>query len=294
MATAKRFASQLDHRAQVARARRHLGRGGAAELASVARAAGASMFHLARLHRAITGETVGRARTRMRIEAAAAALLADLRRPVTAIALEVGYATPSSLNKAFRAALGMTPGAFRAAPARERAARLARLVPAREPPRYELAGPTIQRTPDFCVVCVREHGPYAAVSGPLAWAALELQLAAHPRAGTRMAASHDDPRRAPADGLRYDAAVVIGADEPTPPGLQRATWRGGAFAVFAMRGDYRYIEDAFRAIFAGWPRHGLTKRAGPCLERYPDDPALAPPDRLRCELWVPILDPESP
>lgn len=295
MATAKRFSRVMDHRAQVARARRYLRRnvGREVELKAVAKAAGASMFHLARLHRAITGETVGGARTRMRIEAAAAALVKAPKRAVGAIALEVGFETPSSLNKAFRAALGVSPSEFRAATAAERARRLARLGEARTKPRYRLRGPVIRRSEGWRVVYVRELGPYADVSGPLAWAELELRLAAQPLAGTRIAASYDDPRSEPAESLRYDAGVVVDAETAAPAGTKRATWAGGAFAVFAFGGDFRFIADAFRAIFAGWDRARWVVRDAPCLELYPDDPSLLPVERLRAELWVPIEDPEE-
>ncbi len=291
MATAKRFANVMDHRAQVARARRFLHRHVADDvaLAAVARAAGASMYHLARLYRAIAGETVGHALTRMRIEQAAAALTQAPRRPVSAIALETGFRTPSSLNKAFRAALGMSPTEFRAATADERRDRLARLVVVQaEPPAYVLSGPVIRQAAAMRVVYVRELGPYAEVSGPLAWAMLETRIAATPLvAGQRISASYDDPKRVVGDALRYDAGVIVGPGVAAPPGTRVSTWAGGAFAVYEHRGDYRFIADAFRQIFAEWPR-GRTVRDAPCLELYCSDPHAVPAARLMAELWVPI------
>jgi AraC family transcriptional regulator len=289
---AKRSWRTLDHRVQVARARRFLAThvGDEVQLAAVARAAGASMFHLARLYRAITGETVGRALTRMRIERAAARLVETPRRPVSAIALEVGFATPSALTKAFRAALGRTPTAYRAATAAERRAALRRIaVEAPAPVAFALSEPRIVHRGELRVVHVREHGGYADIAAPLAWAMLELRIAGTPlAAGPRIAASYDDPDSVAPELLRYDAGVIVAPGVAAPPGTRAATWRGGAFAVFEYRGDYWFIADAFRRIFARWPDYRLRKRDAPCLELYRarfDEPPAA---HAITELWIPI------
>lgn len=294
--TAKRAGSKLAHRVQVARARRFLRGhvGDDVQLVAVARAAGASMFHLARLYRAITGETVGRALTRMRIERAAEALLELPARSVSAIALESGFRTPSSLTKAFRAALGVAPTEFRAATAVERRRALARLVV--EPPEaaaYELSAPVVVRADDMRVVYVRETGPYSAISAPLAWAALEVRLAGtRLLAGQHVGASYDDPRKVPVDALRYDAGVIVGPSVQAPPGTKIATWRGGAFASFAVRGEYSRLAAAFDEIFGAWLTYGFRLRPSPCLEMYrhmADERADATPTT---EIWIPIEEPK--
>jgi AraC family transcriptional regulator len=292
MTTAKAVHRRLDHRVQVARARQFLGQHLQDEVAlsAVARAAGASMFHLARLHRAITGETIGRARTCMRIEQAAMALIEQPCRPVSQIALATGFRTPSSLNKAFRAALGVSPTEFRTAPAEERRDRLARLAAIAGPnPEYALTRPAIQTRGDMRVVYLREHGRYSQVSAPLAWAQLERRIASTPLASCqRIAASHDDATNIPGHALRYDAGVIVGAKVTPPPGLRVTTWRGGAFAVFGYRGDYRFMEHAFQRIFATWSLAARKRAGAPCLELYPDDlAALAAPAQV-AELWIPI------
>jgi AraC family transcriptional regulator len=280
----------MDHRVQVARARRFLRShvGDDVQLATVARAAGASMFHLARLYRALTGDTVGRALTRMRIERAAHRLAESSNRSISAIALEVGFRTPSSLNKAFRAALDMSPTAFRSASpaARRTALRTLEVAPPDEPA-YTLAKPRIERAGAMRVVYVREQGAYSGVSGPLAWATLEVRIAATPLvACQRVAASYDDPDTVASDSLRYDAGVIVGPDVVAPPGTQLATWPGGTFAVFDYRGDYRFIADAFREIFA--THRPPKRRDAPCVELYRNDPSATQIDALLTELWIPI------
>jgi len=292
MSTAKAAHRRFDHRVQVARARRFLGQrlGDEVELPAVARAAGASMFHLARLSRALTGETLGRARTRMRIEEAAAALLERPARPISQIALACGFLTPSSLSKAFRAALGVSPSEFRAAPAAQRRERLSRLAASVGPsPDYTLSAPTIETRADLRVVYVRERGAYAQVSAPLAWEALERRVAGTPlEACPRIAASYDDAVTVPSGARRYDAAVIVDAKVAPPAGTRAAVWRGGRFAVFVFRGEYQLIEHAFRRIFAAWPLEVKKRADAPCLELYPADLSARAAPRKVAELWIPI------
>jgi AraC-like DNA-binding protein/DNA gyrase inhibitor GyrI len=277
--TAKRASSALGHRAQIARARRFLRAhvGDRVSLGEVARAAGASMYHLARLYRALTGETVGQALTRQRIARAAEHLVETPARSISTIALDAGFRTPSSLTKAFRAALGVSPSQFRVATPAERR-ELARALD-REPPDepvFALSGPRLAHTADIEVVYIRERGPYSEISAPLAWAMLEVRIAPTPLAtAPRIGASYDDPEAVSIDELRYDAAVIVGPGDATPAGTRRATWSGGRFAVFDYRGDYRFIANAFRRIFAD---HQLALRRAPCLERYHGE---------LTELWVP-------
>lgn len=287
MATAKRPSSVAHHRVQVARAWRFLRQhaGDEIELATVARAAGASMFHLARLYRTITGQTVGRALTQTRIERAAHGLLERPTRSISAIALEVGFRTPSSLNKAFRAALGLTPSEFRAASDSERWRRLQRLAVTTTAQTFEVGPPVVVRSDDKRVVYVRELGPYSGISAPLAWAQLEVRLASTQLlAGQLIGASYDDPATVPADQLRYDAGVIVGPDVRAPVGTKVAMWRGGCFASFPFRGDYASIANAGAPILMSLRDHAFTIRPGPCLELYRHPPLT--------DLWVPIEEPQ--
>jgi AraC-like DNA-binding protein len=79
-------------------------------LAAWGRDVGASGRTLARAFAAETGLSFGRWRTNARLRAALF-LLAD-RTPVAVVARRVGYSTPSGFIAAFRAALGVAPGAY--------------------------------------------------------------------------------------------------------------------------------------------------------------------------------------
>ena len=80
---------------------------------TLAQVAHFSPFHVHRIFSAVTGETIGTFVSRVRIERAATLLTARPDRPVTEIALETGFANPSSFSRAFREAYGMSPTEWR-------------------------------------------------------------------------------------------------------------------------------------------------------------------------------------
>jgi AraC family transcriptional regulator len=81
-------------------------------LAELATTLGASPFHLARVFRAVTGETVHRHRTQLRVRAAIERIADGV--PLTRLALELGFSSHSHFTHAFRAMCGATPSALRA------------------------------------------------------------------------------------------------------------------------------------------------------------------------------------
>jgi len=82
-------------------------------LVDVGQAVGASSFHLARLFRSLTGRTVHRHLTNIRLRAALDQLENGAAN-ITEIALGVGFASHSHLTKLFHERFGLTPSTFRA------------------------------------------------------------------------------------------------------------------------------------------------------------------------------------
>ncbi|SFW85159.1 AraC family transcriptional regulator [Amycolatopsis australiensis] len=83
-------------------------------LADMAAAADLSSFHFLRVFKAATGQTPYRFLTRIRVERACRHLERG-ELSVTEIAQACGFATPSRFASAFRAQLGLSPSAYRAA-----------------------------------------------------------------------------------------------------------------------------------------------------------------------------------
>lgn len=82
------------------------------DLHSSAREAGLSPFHFLRLFAKVLGVTPHQYLVRSRLRHAAR-LLADEERPITDVALDVGFADLSNFVRTFRRAAGVSPRAFR-------------------------------------------------------------------------------------------------------------------------------------------------------------------------------------
>lgn len=83
-----------------------------ASLAELARKLGVSASYLARAYRAVTGSTLHARVTRLRLSHALARL-ADGAKDLTALALELGYASHSHFGAEFKRHVGRPPSAFR-------------------------------------------------------------------------------------------------------------------------------------------------------------------------------------
>ena len=107
--------AQEDQNRRLLRARDRMGHDYASplDIPSLARVALMSPAHFSRQFTATFGETPHRYLQRRRIERAMA-MLRDLDRPVTDIALAVGYDSLGTFSRTFREITGRSPSAFRA------------------------------------------------------------------------------------------------------------------------------------------------------------------------------------
>ncbi len=84
-------------------------------LRTLARVANFSPYHFHRVFRAMVGEPVGTFIRRLRILTSAHKLAREPARPITAIARECGFSSPSSFAREFRRHFGMSASAYRRA-----------------------------------------------------------------------------------------------------------------------------------------------------------------------------------
>jgi AraC-like DNA-binding protein len=98
-------------------------------LAEVSREAGCSPYHLMRLFRDSTGQSLRGYRARLRV-AAAMDRLAQGETDIAGLAADLGFANHSHLTNAFRRLIGLTPGELRSAFGHEDVATRRRLLDA--------------------------------------------------------------------------------------------------------------------------------------------------------------------
>lgn len=112
-----------------------------------------------------------------------------------------------------------------------------------------------------------------------------------------------DRPRAPSDAAcRYVAGVLFGHDlasgqgpclRPELPLTGTLAWMPivpGRHAVFTHVGPYDTLPRTWRAVYDRWlPSSGERLRPAPPMELSLDAPEDVPPQRMRTEIWVPIV-----
>ncbi|MGD2132550.1 MAG: AraC family transcriptional regulator [Maricaulaceae bacterium] len=254
-------------------------------LDALAEVACMSRFHWHRVFRAMTGETLAEAVRRLRlIKAANALVLEDAS--LAEIAARHGYPNLSSFTRAFRAAHGASPAAFRArgeeianALRRNEGAPAMHPVVIRELPAARAAG-------------VLHQGPYAQLGG--AFQRLGGVLAARslfPHVQGMFAIYHDAPGSKPDAELRAHAGVFIDEDFPSDvEGFEYFDVAGGKHAVMEHKGPYATLASAYEWFYGKWlPQSGEEPRDAPPVEVYVNDPRITPPEELRTDVRLPLV-----
>ncbi|MCB8976432.1 MAG: AraC family transcriptional regulator [Ardenticatenaceae bacterium] len=256
-------------------------------LEEIAAVAAFSPYHFHRLFTAYTGESLSTFIRRLRLERAANRLRQTFD-PITDIALDAGYETPTNFGKAFRQQFGQTPTEFRdskhvldTAVFRQSRTELLKIVK-----------PNLVNLEPQPVLFVRQTGPYGEAS-TAAFATL-MRFAYQNRLMHKnsqlLGIVHDSPDVTEAGHLRYDACLTV--DAPIEPegevGVQ--TLAGGRYAVFTHTGPYENFTATYRLIFSHWlPQSGERLREVPTFERYHNrDPRRTKPENLRTDIYLPL------
>ena len=245
-------------------------------LEELAAAAAVSPFHFHRIWRALTGETVGTTLTRLRIEASKQHLAA-VAAPITTAAMAVGYATPQSYAKAFRAQTGVSPSDF------------ARGEPAAT--RLNDADIRLELRDPVKVVALRRVGEaYVALNASFqrVWDWADAAGLAGQMEGIYGIAL-DDPASVDGDALRYDACFALG-DTPMPPApLRIVALPGGPHAALRHYGSYDGLEAADQWLVGDWLiRSGHEPADAPLYHHFHNDPDETPEAELITDILLPL------
>lgn len=282
------------HRTQIGRAQQYIRQRVDRDLSlyAIAREAGASSYHFARLFHAYTGETPFDFQRRLRLIEALRRLQKKPHCPITDIALDVGYETPSAFNKVFRKTLQMSPRDFRNIGKDGQYEVTYTLSRPRltEERKVNLSKYEIVTRPVTHYVFLEKHGPFAEVAQP-AWNEM-FPLAFSQFKETQfkefLGLSGIDKTKFGEETMIYQAGIALTEQPATPPkGLQYRKIKSGKYARFILKGSYSQIWMAFEKAFKSLAEEGMELRKEFCIENYVNDPKTTPEDQLLTEILIP-------
>lgn len=293
-------------------------------VADVAAAAWFSPFHFHRIFTSLVGETLGEYIQRVRLDRAARQLLAYPRMSVTRIAMVNGYSSPAAFSRAFRAAHGVSPSAWRRAHAhdappgekskigkgdrkigQEGGDSAAYVAGEQDDPRtlrrrremepsvdFDV---TVQDEPAFHVAYVRHIGPYQgdgelfkALFGRLmAWAG-PRGLVCPPE--TRfLTIYHDDPNITEASKLRTSVCISVPEDTQVSGEVGKMAVPAGRYARLRFELLPTDYQAAWETVYGSWlPDSGYQPVDAPPYEQYLNDASKHPEGKAIVEICLPV------
>ena len=244
-----------------------------------------SKWHFQRMMKAYLGEPIGIYIIRVRVETAAK-LLRYSEMSISEIAYQVGYDMPSSLSKVFRTFYRISPSEYR------NNTRFTIMKPIRLNENLNLKTPKVLTLEPKQVIYLKLTGSYQMLDFGGAWNRLwqfvkENKLFS---AGIEhVAIYHDDPKVTEESKLRTDICLVLSKKAEPKGEIGVKTIEGGKYAVFLYTGSYEYLGAVYDTIYAQWlPESGQKLRNYHCFEKYVNNPANTPPEKLKTEIYVPI------
>jgi AraC family transcriptional regulator len=255
-------------------------------LCKLAEISNLSPFHFHHITKAFLGEPIGTYITRTRVETAAR-LLRYTSLTVQDIAFGVGYEMPSSLTKVFNQYYGISPIEFR------NNKDFIIMKQAIINPALDLKAPKILLLDDQQVIYVRHTGDYSSLDFGGAWSALWACVKAQKlfSAGiSHICVYYDDPKVTEADKLRTDICLVIHKPAKPDGDIGVKNLPGGKYAVFLYQGPYTNLGSVYDTIFGHWlPDSGEQLRNVACYEKYLNNPEHTVPEKLKTEIYVPVI-----
>ncbi|MBU1219403.1 AraC family transcriptional regulator [Myxococcota bacterium] len=289
-------------------------------LDDLARIAAFSPFHFHRIFATFTGETLNRYINRLRLQKAASMLISTPDKPITDIALDMGFSASSSFARAFSDYYGMSASDWRSGGWKSNIGKMESNC------REDMSSPwkdveveidyksfragkqlwrfkmkenkinvEVRTIEKFEVAYIRHVGPYAgdaelfrSLFEKLArWAAPRGLLS---RPDTMfLSIYHDDPNICDEDSLRTSICVRIHPDDKVDGEIGRMEIPAGQYAFAHFELDPSEYGDAWGAVMGGWlPKSGFQCDDRPTMEWYMNDPESHPEKKHVVEIVIPV------
>lgn len=266
-----------------------------------------SPFHFHRIFSSVSGETLFGFIQRLRLEKACALLAGESDRRVIDIALDCGFATPSSFAKAFKQRYGQSPSDFR----KRNPGTLMRndgtdnsnsgkefgKEPCYSPfsdieslyKRRNAMNVKIEQIADRRIAYMRHIGAYG-TGNIQVMEKLKLWAAARELMNDSaeiLGIAHDNPEITPPDKCRYDACIVIPDNFKVDDSVNTLRLEGGKYAVYPVEHTAEGVTKGWRDMFTVWlPDSGCQIDGRPMFERY--RPKAGNISDIECALCIPL------
>lgn len=259
------------------------------QLEKMAQIACISPYYFHRLFRAYMGETVVDYIKRLRLQRAEERLRYT-DDPITEIALDAGYETPSSFTKVFNQVMGQSPSEYRKIMQPIFYAIINRVGP-RE---YPALKPEYVSREKEKVLFVRRIGDYRETP----WQAFGELNEFLEKEGKKSkikgyySFALDNPQVVDRNKCRFDACVALSDDTPPKGEVAQKMLPGGRFAVFTHKGPYTELEATFIKIFTDWYPMATARLAdGDPFCEYINvaDPSIPDSDR-ETKCYIPLAE----
>lgn len=257
----------------------------APDLNTLAEVAALSPWHWHRIWQAVYGETVAATVKRLRLQRAAADLV-QTERPLDEIWPRAGYGSLAAFSRSFKDAYGLPPAEYRKAGSHTRFT-----MPSSPKGVSAMRDVAIKTLAPATLAVIPHQGSYMQIGR--AFETLFGTLAARNllRPGLCMkGVFYSDPTSVPEAELQSAAAIVVPDDSfPVDAPLQRASLRGGDYAILRHKGPYSDMKAAYDWLYGDWlVRSGREAADAPVLEDYLNNPREVAPTELLTDICLPL------
>ena len=255
------------------------------DLKTLAEVAALSEFHFHRVFKALKGESIGAHISRLRIEAAAR-LLRYSALSIEDIAFNIGYEAPAALSKAFKNQYGITPTQYRTN--KDIYIMKKEIIN----PDLALKAPKIMELEPKNLIYVALTGEYGTLDYGKAyeqlWAVVKSQKL-FTKGIESICVSYDDPKITEASLQRSEVSLAIHKPAHPEGEVSCKTLEGGKYAVFFYQGSYSYLSAVYDAAMRWVIDSEYEIREEPTFEKYLNDSRRTPEEKLKTEVYIPII-----
>ena len=269
-----------------------------------------SPFHFHRLFRAWMGETLQAFVRRLRLERAAAELVFDFRKSVTAIALDAGFSGSAVFARSFKEAFGVSATEWRNRKIRQTSRKESKAEEHIVHGRSELPSPSdrkkefshvaypievkVRNVTPATIAYLRHVGPYTGDAALFQRLFTKLFVWAEPRGLRRQETGYlslfqDNPNLTPAAKHILEVALTVpeGTTADGEVGVKRMD--GGLCATARTRVSLADYAKPWDSLVGDWlPGSGYQPDHRPAMEFYLNDPATDPEGKYELEVCLPV------